>query len=52
MDASYTTVVAPLNANGLTYTRSPAQVKNIVTAGTGASLFFPNGFNTLVGSPF
>ena len=52
MDASYTTVVAPLDANGLAFARSPAQIKNIVMAGASMGMFFPQGFNTLVGSPF
>ena len=52
------TVVAPLMvANGLAFSRTPGQVKNIVTGGGGAALnatglFFPIGLNYLAGSPF
>ena len=47
--------VAPLNyTNGLAYSRSPPQVKSIVTAGGAMSmgLFFPNGLNMQAGAPF
>ena len=39
--------LVPANANGLVYTRSPAQVLDIVTLGKGQSGggFFPNGLN-------
>ena len=44
-------------ANGLAFSRTPGQVKQIVTGGGGAALnasglFFPMGLNYLAGSPF
>lgn len=47
--------VAPLQAaNGLAFSRTPAQVKAIVTAGSpnATGLFFPMGLNRQVGAPF